>query len=116
MVTADKPRTILVDCPTECGDPSRVVLSPTWQQEVVDGASLPVVGCGNPWHYLSGGILPAGGLTSHHLAMGQVTPDGGMPYYRERPGVSTQLFAYLLVAFSGMVVGFAGAAFLGVFS
>jgi hypothetical protein len=38
-----------------CPDPAAVVrLGPDWQAEVTDpddGAAVPIVGCGNPWHY-----------------------------------------------------------------
>lgn len=37
-------------CPV-CGSTTCVRLADGWQDEVDAGASLPIVGCGNPWHY-----------------------------------------------------------------
>lgn len=34
-----------------CGDPVTVALPADWQAQVEAGASIPIVGCGNPWHY-----------------------------------------------------------------
>jgi hypothetical protein len=37
-------------CPV-CGRPDKLVLAPTWQQDVEAGHAIPIVGCGDPWHY-----------------------------------------------------------------
>jgi hypothetical protein len=34
-------------CPV-CGSALRMTLLPDWQES---GAAIPIVGCGNPWHY-----------------------------------------------------------------
>jgi hypothetical protein len=39
------------DCPT-CSDPSLVRLPADWQAQVGNSALIPIVGCGNPWHYV----------------------------------------------------------------
>jgi hypothetical protein len=39
------------DCPT-CSDPSLVRLPADWQAQVGASALIPIVGCGNPWHYV----------------------------------------------------------------
>ena len=38
-------------CPT-CGDPVTVWLPTDWQAAVQTGDRIPIVGCGNPWHYI----------------------------------------------------------------
>lgn len=38
-------------CPV-CGKSDAVRLDPRWEQFVDDGAALPKIGCGNPWHYI----------------------------------------------------------------
>ena len=35
-----------------CGDDRIVELPPDWQAQVDDGAAIPIIGCGNPWHYI----------------------------------------------------------------
>ena len=37
-------------CPS-CGDAVVVTMPTDWQAAVDAGASVPIVGCGNPWHY-----------------------------------------------------------------
>ena len=37
-------------CPN-CDRPEQVTMRNDWQHAVEDGAVIPIVGCGNPWHY-----------------------------------------------------------------
>ena len=37
-----------------CGSPSIVELPTKWQIDVAGGYIIPIVGCGNPWHYING--------------------------------------------------------------
>lgn len=39
------------ECPL-CGDGEQLILAATWRDDVDAGGSIPVVGCGNPWHYV----------------------------------------------------------------
>lgn len=39
------------ECPV-CGSGAKITLDRDWQERVGAGEALPVVGCGNPWHYL----------------------------------------------------------------
>lgn len=40
-----------IPCP-ECGRTARASLPPDWSSLVDGGAAIPIVGCGNPWHYV----------------------------------------------------------------
>ena len=40
------------ECPGECASAVQVILPADWQAAVEVGASIPIVGCGNPWHYV----------------------------------------------------------------
>lgn len=41
-----------VRCPV-CGDPARAALVADWQRRVnEERMAIPIVGCGNPWHYV----------------------------------------------------------------
>lgn len=43
---------IIIDvCP--CGSAQVARLMPDWQRQVDGGASVPIVGCGAPWHYVN---------------------------------------------------------------
>jgi len=46
-------------CPA-CGDLTQSELPDDWQEAVLGGATLRVVGCGNPWHYLGAGLHSQG--------------------------------------------------------
>jgi hypothetical protein len=39
-----------VPCPI-CGEDTVIRLPDDWQEQVVAGAAILIVGCGNPWHY-----------------------------------------------------------------
>lgn len=41
----------LAVCPM-CAEPAVVRLPDNWQAQVASGASIAIVGCGNPWHYI----------------------------------------------------------------
>ena len=34
-----------------CGSATRMTLASNWQSRVYGGERIPIVGCGNPWHY-----------------------------------------------------------------
>jgi hypothetical protein len=38
-------------CPIGCDSGERLELGTDWQAEVASGTAIPIVGCGNPWHY-----------------------------------------------------------------
>jgi hypothetical protein len=53
------------ECP-ECHDVEVRRLPKDWQQQVFRGVSIPVLNCGNPWHYL---------LPSEITNIGEYDPD-----------------------------------------
>ena len=53
---------IIERCPV-CNDTVAVRLDPRWQLLVTQGHSIPIVGCGSPWHYVN-----------RNLRLGEVTP------------------------------------------
>lgn len=38
-------------CPV-CAKSEQVTMRPDWQALVEGGDAMPIVGCGNPWHYV----------------------------------------------------------------
>ena len=44
---------VFIKCPN-CGSPETVRLPEDWQTQVLElrGTYIPVIGCGNPWHYV----------------------------------------------------------------
>jgi hypothetical protein len=34
-----------------CGEDTVIRLPDDWQEQVEAGAAIPIIGCGNPWHY-----------------------------------------------------------------
>lgn len=52
-------------CPY-CGAAAVVRLSDDWREQARAGVAIPIVGCGNPWHYANlQPIAPAEGLREH---------------------------------------------------
>lgn len=49
---------IVQHCPV-CGDPERCTLIDGWRE--VEATPIPIVGCGNPWHYTNVAKEAAGG-------------------------------------------------------
>lgn len=43
---------IIERCPV-CADTVAVRLDPRWRAQVEAGQTIPIVGCGNPWHYVN---------------------------------------------------------------
>ena len=62
MTTHDTDRLAALPCPV-CGDDTVIRLPDDWQAQVDAGAAIPIVGCGNPWHYAGVTLAaPAEGL------------------------------------------------------
>ena len=74
-------------CPV-CGEDVVVKLSADWQALVGEGAAIPIVGCGNPWHYATSTLadpplaamdLIAEGIEAFRVTREYVDPKGGDP-------------------------------------
>ena len=56
--TVEAHEVILERCPTGCGHWKRATLPMKWEQDVEHGFAIPIVGCGNPWHYTNLAAAP----------------------------------------------------------
>ena len=44
------PNVVRAFCPV-CGSPDVIRLPDDWQEQVNAGKAIPIIACGNPWHY-----------------------------------------------------------------
>lgn len=50
-LAADPPALDVFEACSVCGRVEQVTMRGDWQDAVTAGAAIPIVGCGNPWHY-----------------------------------------------------------------
>ena len=74
--TVEAHEVILERCPTGCGHWKRATLPMKWEQDVEHGFAIPIVGCGNPWHYTNLAAAPMTDETARlRDALGKVLAD-----------------------------------------